>query len=66
MAWEYKIIHFVVEADDEENYDAHLHNSVHYLNDLGGKGWEMVGFLPHHPAGQSKRHYAILKRPVEK
>jgi len=62
MAWEYMIVHIAAETGDEEVFDARLHESVHYLNELGSKEWEMVGFLPHRSTGQSTRYHAILKR----
>ncbi len=62
MAWEYRIVHFAAETGDEEDFDARLHENVHYLNELGSKGWEMVGFLPHPAASRSTRYHAVLKR----
>ena len=63
MAWEYRIVHLVADTDDEEEYEARLHNSTRYLNELGNEGWELVNFLPHHTSGQRTRSHAVLKRP---
>jgi hypothetical protein len=63
MAWEYKLVHLVADSIDEDTYEERIHDSFHYLNELGSEGWELVGFLPHRSTAHSRRYHAILKRP---
>ena len=64
MAWEYKLLHLVADTVEEDEYELHLHNSVHLLNELGKEGWELIGFLPHRTTGHSRRYHMVLKRPI--
>jgi len=35
MAWEYKLVHLVADSIDEDAYEERIHDSFHYLNELG-------------------------------
>jgi hypothetical protein len=63
MVWEYKLVHLVADAGDEDAYEARLHHNVHLLNELGKEGWELVGFLPHQTSEHGMRYHVIMKRP---
>jgi hypothetical protein len=63
MTWEYKIIYFVMDDADEDEYERRLHNSARQLDKFGGEGWELIAFLPHRMADNSTRHHAVFKRP---
>jgi len=62
MVWEYKLVYVGSESTDESEYEAHLHDSVHLLNELGREGWELIGFLPNKMHGNLTKFHAILKR----
>lgn len=62
MGWEYKIVFIGADLADEDEYEKRLHDSVHALNDLGSKGWELIGFLPHQTAPHLNKYHALFKR----
>lgn len=62
MVWEYRIIFIGTESEDEDEYETRLHDGVHLLNELGGEGWELITYLPHHMAGKRTKYHAVLKR----
>ena len=65
MRWEYKIVYFSAEPmQDDEQYEARLHEGVHVLNDLGGQGWELVQFLEHPVSKNLWKYHAVLKRAI--
>lgn len=65
MAWEYRIVHFATEVEDEAEYEKRIHEGEHMINKLGLEGWEMVGFLPRHSAVLVTRCHAVMKRSLD-
>jgi hypothetical protein len=66
MNWEYKIVYFGIEDEDEEIYEKRLHDNAHLLDTFGGDGWELIAFLPHRMAGNTNKYHAVFKRPKGK
>ena len=66
MKWEYKLVYFGMEAEDEKEYEKRLHESAHLLNKFGEEGWELIDFLPHRMADNIDKFHAVFKRPLGK